>query len=80
MSHIQLSKKLNTNGNRVLVCKVGTKRTFSVQTNGNLPIASSCDNNTLANCATNRARVISELKGYVSQYGTATQKEALGLI
>ena len=72
--NIQLSTKYDVNGNRVLVCKVGTKRAFSLQTNGNLPVASSCDNNILANDAYNRARVISEVKGYVSQYGTPTQK------
>lgn len=79
MSHIQLSKKTNTNGQRVLVCKVGTKRAFSVQTDGNLPIAASCDNNILANDEANRARVIAELKNYVSRYGTATQKESLAV-
>jgi hypothetical protein len=77
MSNIQLSTKYDTSGNRVLVCKVGTKRAFSVQTCGNLPIAHKCDNNILANCAHNRARVISELRAYVSQYGTKAQKETL---
>jgi hypothetical protein len=75
--NIQLSTKYDKNGNRVLVCKVGTKRAFRVQTNGNLPIAHNCDNSTLANCAFNRGRVIGELKAYVDQYGTKKQKEAL---
>jgi hypothetical protein len=77
MLRIQLSTKYDVNGNRVLVCKVGTKRAFSVRTAQNLPIAHKCDNNILTNCAHNRARVIAELKIYVSQYGTATQKAAL---
>ena len=74
---IQLKKKLTVNGNRVLSCKVGTRRAFAVEVDGNLPVAAGCDNNTLANCAFNRARVIAELRAYVAKYGTKAQKEAL---
>lgn len=72
--NIQLTTKYDANGNRVLTVKCGSARAFSLQVNGNLPITKGCDNNILANDAYNRARVISEVKGYVSQYGTPTQK------
>ncbi len=58
------------NGNRTVRVKLKSSRAFSIQTNGNLP-------------ATHRQGVCSatqgEVSGYVRQFGTARQRQLLGI-
>ena len=63
----------DTNGNRVLKIEgsdLGTKRGFSIQTMPNLP---KTHRDGIGKCTE------SEVHSYVSQYGTARQKELFGI-
>ena len=65
---MEMKLGMDVNGNKVLRIKNGTKRT-SIQTNGNLPITHS-----------NNKVNLSELKQYVSVYGSQHQKSMLGFL
>lgn len=65
---MEMKLGMDVNGNKVLRIKNGAKRT-SIQTNGNLPITHS-----------NNKVNLSELKHYVSVYGSQHQKSMLDFL
>lgn len=76
---IKLTTNLNSSGQRLLTVKCGSSRAFSLQTNNNIRAAHNCDNNILANCAINRAKVLKQVRDYVEQFGTKSQREVIKL-